>query len=107
MKIYTKMSHILLTLTFGFSTLFAEQGPTLLNQDSTNQKVVEKEPSEPSEVLEEKIAAPEFPSLIDLNKRKMQQDPKAKYANLYLLVFNVAMFTVGIAVVKAITGERV
>ena len=104
MKIYTKMIHILLTLTFGFSTIFAEQSPTLLNQDSNNQNVVEERPSE---ALEEKIANPEFPSLIDLNKRKVHQDPTAKYANLYLLVFNVAMFTVGIAVVKAITGERV
>jgi hypothetical protein len=104
MKIDAKISHIILTLTFAFSTIFAEEGPTLLNQDPNNQKVVEEKPSE---VLEEKIPTPEFPSLIDLNKRKVQQDPMAKYANLYLLVFNVAMFTVGIAVVKSITGQRV
>ncbi len=100
MKIFKKINHILLILSFGFSTLFAEDGVNIPQREPNNEEVGE-------EILEEKIAPPEFPSLIDLSKRKAQPDPMPKYSSLYLFVFNVAMFTVGIAVVKGITGTRV
>jgi hypothetical protein len=100
MKILKKMHHILLILSFGFSTLFAENELNITHNDSDVEEV-EKE------VREEVISPPEFPSLINLSERKIQKEPMPKYASLYLFVFNIAMFTAGIAVVKGITGSRV
>lgn len=100
MKIFKKMHHILLILSFAFSTLFAENGITTSQRDSDVEEVEE-------EVREEVISPPEFPSLINLSERKIQKEPMPKYASLYLFVFNIAMFTAGIAVVKGITGSRV
>jgi hypothetical protein len=100
MKISKKISHILLILSFGFSILFAENDLNISHYD-TDVEEVEKQ------VREEVISPPAFPSLIDLSERKIQKEKAPKYASLYLFIFNIAMFTAGIAVVKGITGNRV
>ena len=72
----------------------------------TNEHLIQQNQKE--EVLEEQQAPLPSPSaLIDLNQNNKGGKKETKYASMYLFLFNVTLFTIGMAVVKSITGNKV
>jgi hypothetical protein len=70
----------------------------------THQEPTGDEPvKEPREVLEEEITPIPLPALLDKPKKK---NPEKSYTALSLFLFNIAIFTAGMAIVKAIDGEN-
>lgn len=80
------------------SALFADVNEMMVTPPS---EMVEKD----DEVLEEEIAPPPPAALIDLD-HNTKETKKKSYSNLALFVFNVAMFTTGMIVVKTIQGRN-
>ncbi|MCH9811599.1 hypothetical protein K0U07_02405 [bacterium] len=102
---YLKKNVLFLTLcAFCGNTLFAEtieSAPMLLPKEEKKPVVEER--------LEEQIAPPGPPALIDLQQREVQKPKtfKDKYASLGLFLFNTAMFIAGVTVVKTLPGKKV
>jgi len=101
-------------LCFLTSTLFAEVDEMMIIRDPRAQKdempnkETEDEPIEQDSnpVLEEEIEPAPPPALIDLSTEE-KADAKGGYASLYLLVFNIVMFTTGMLIVKTTKGSKV
>ena len=87
--------NISLLITFSTSSLLADM------ENSISPK------EENKEVLEDEVEPLPIPTLIDLTERKKQGGKPAKYSALALLVFNIVMFTAGMALVKSIDGKDV
>ncbi len=95
MSFLPTIAKYLLLLVFTTSTLCADVN----TNEPSNQK---------KEILEEQDAPLPSPSaLIDLNQNKKEEKKGPKYASMYLFLFNITMFTVGMVIVKNITGNKV
>lgn len=100
MNFLNKSCKFYVLLTFSISAVFGIEDETIILPAG------EKEQKN-SEYLEEEVM-PSYPAeLITLDQdRKKTKQPK-KYGSLALFLFNVAMFTAGITIVKVINGKNV
>ena len=100
MKFLTQSCKLALLLTFSISAVFASEDEMMIFPST------EKD-TENTEKLEEEVIPPPPAALIDLDHKNKKIKKTPKYGTLALFVFNIAMFTAGMAMVKAITGKKV
>lgn len=90
----------LLLFTFSFQLVFADvthENPVLLP------KTEEKG----EEILDEEIAPPPPPALIDLDVNQNKPPVTTKWSSLGLFLVNTLMFTAGMIVVKTLPAKEV
>jgi hypothetical protein len=107
MNTFKFLVNITILITFSSSSLFANSDAERFYNEYKEYQQYQESKEKNSETLEDEVSPEPIPALIDLTDRKKQNNKSSKYGRVGLLLFNIAIFTAGMALVKTIDGKNV